>query len=69
MNKIYATSRDEVVVGARIPHLSTGGRWTVIHVNADGSVFARSDMGARRTVSAENVEAGLRYAITLEASK
>jgi hypothetical protein len=59
MATVYASERAQVVPGALIKHVTTGGMWTVIYVNEDGSVFARSDMGARRTVKAEHVDKGL----------
>lgn len=65
----HATSREQLVEGATFPHLTTGGQWTVIRVNDDGSVFAVSDMRARRTVKAEHVDAGLAFAAAVAASK
>lgn len=65
MSNRYAASREELVEGSHFPHVTTGGNWKVIRVNEDGSVFAQSDMGARRTVKPEHVEAGLTYAAYL----
>ena len=62
MSNRYATSREELVEGSAIPHVTTGGMWRVLRVNDDGSIFARSDMGAQRTVKTEHVDAGLDYA-------
>lgn len=61
----YATTRDQVIPGALILHITTGGQWRVVRVNDDGTVFAESDMGARRTVKAEHVDAGLAYAASI----
>lgn len=55
----FATTREELVPGAELKHISTGGQWKVLRVNEDGSIFGRSDMGARRTVKAEHVDKGL----------
>ena len=55
----YARNREELVPGVSILHLSTGGSWHVERVNEDGSIFGRSDMRARRTVSAEHVDRAL----------
>lgn len=55
----YATTREELVVGGHVKHITTGGEWTVIRINDDGSIFAHSDLGARRTVKAEDVDRGL----------
>jgi len=59
---IYASTPAEVIPGARVMHLTTGGHWKVLTVKADGSIFARSDLGARRTVKAETVTKCLRRA-------
>lgn len=56
------TSRDDLAVGVRVMHKTTGGQWKVLAVNPDGSIRAVSDMGAVRTVSAENVDAGIALA-------
>ena len=66
---MHATDRSQIVPGATFPHLTTGGQWKVIRVNEDGSVFAVSDMNARRTVAADKVDAGLKYAAMLNAAK
>jgi hypothetical protein len=58
----YATSLDDVVPGALVKHVTTGGQWRVLSVNDDGSIRAVSDMGATRTVPAEKVLDGIHLA-------
>lgn len=57
MTTNYCQTRDELSVGSILPQLSNaGGQIEVLKVNADGSVFGRSDLGANRTVSADKVD-------------
>lgn len=59
---IYASTPAEVFPGACVMHLTTSGYWKVLTVNADGSIFAQSDLGKLHTVKAETVTKCLRRA-------
>jgi hypothetical protein len=60
----YATTRDAIKPGALLPHISTGGKWRVERVDADGAIYAVSDAGARRMLKPAQVDKCLAYAAT-----